>query len=212
MRSIRENLLALLHHPTTEQSHASSRFALQKAHPKMSGTIVGNVKDLSIACKSGQKHLYGHALAEGSVLDKLFAHSDFDPQVTSFVNIYAEKNEELYGRLMISEESQSLTKLYPKLQTLFAMRKYGSRLSFDLMLQASDFNFFSRFVEAHFFKDLVYRFNIPFLEFPIDAQAQANVDLRGSILPTRSELQSGKPCFLPNVSMAFVFSQSPAHP
>jgi hypothetical protein len=149
----------------------------------MSGTIIGKVQDLTIGCVNGDKHLYGRVLVEGSLLYEVFGHSHFAP-VSGYVSIYGERSEELHSHLIVSGEPQAIVGLYPELRSLFTMRRCESELSFYLMLSASDFNYFSSFIEAHFFRGLIYQFNILFLGFPVDAQAQAKLAFRGPILPT----------------------------
>jgi hypothetical protein len=170
----------------------------------MSGAVVGRVRDVRIKCENGDKNLYGRTIAESvRMLGETFEYRDFKiPEcVPSFLEIFNQRSEGLRKRLAISGKPSECLVLenYDQLTNLITMKRHGANLYFSIMLSANDFTYFAGFIEEHFFEELEYMFEIPFLGFPVDAEAQKNVAAsHGLLLPTRLEFQAGEPCAFPN--------------
>ena len=181
----------------------------------MRTTIIGKARNLSISCENGDKRLLGEVSVEG----RGFIHEAFEdegpagqfPQnVEGFISIYAQESEALRQLLVVrnlDKRYQQVIDRYRDLKNLTTIERDGEKLFFSVMLNATDFNYFTSFIEKNFFTDLEYIMDIPFYGFPADAEAQANVAAKYEyILPTNREFQLGKPCFFPNAGISFVFT------
>ncbi len=186
----------------------------------MRATVVGRVRDLSISCESGDKRLLGDVYVEGGAFTRAVFNDEPSTKQSSrhpegFISIFAQQSEALRRLLIVrnlDNRYQQVMDQYADLRNLTIFDREGTKLFIGVMLNASDFNYFSRFVEAHFLSELEYIVDVPFHELPADAETQADVVARyGYILPTKKDFALGKPCFFPNTGISFGFEHTKPH-
>ncbi len=187
----------------------------------MRATIIGRARDLSISCENGDKrflgdvHVEGHGFIREALDDDDIDSSDQSQRHEGFLSIFAQRSEALRRLLVVrnlDRRYQQTIDRYADLRNLTTIDREGAKLFISVMLNASDFNYFSSFVEANFFTELEYIIDVPFHELPKTAEDQANVTGRyGYVLPMKREFQLGEPCFLPNAGISFGFEHLKPH-
>ncbi len=182
----------------------------------MRTTIVGKASSLSISCENGDKRFLGDVKVEGlGPIHEAFAGAGTSAQaqgIDGFLGIYTQGSEALRRLLVVrnlDKRYQQLIGGYTDLGNLTTYDREGERLFVSVMLNTTDFNYFAGFIEANFFAELEYVFDLPFHALPTDAETQSSVVTKyGYILPTKGEFQSGKPCLFPNAGITFAFEHT----
>ncbi len=179
----------------------------------MRTTIVGKARNLSISCENGDKRFLGDVKVEGlGPLHEAFGDAGTAAQtrgIEGFLGIYTQGSEALRRLLVVrnlTKRYQQLIDGYADLRNLTTYDSEGEKLFINVMLNTTDFSYFAGFIEANFFTELEYVFDLPFHAFSTDADSQSSVMAKyGYILPTKREFQSGKPCLFPNAGITLAF-------
>ncbi len=179
----------------------------------MRATIAGKARNLSISCENGDKRFLGDVKVEGlETIHEAFDDASASAQTQSiegFLGIYTQGSEALRRLLVVrnlDKRYQQLIDGYADVRNLTTYDREELKLFISVMLNTTDFNYFAGFIEANFFTELEYVFDLPFHTLPTDTKSQSSLMAKhGYILPTKREFQSGKPCFFPNAGITLGF-------
>lgn len=185
----------------------------------MRTTTAGKARNLSISCENGDKRFLGDVEVEGlGPIHEAFGEASASAETQSiegFLGIYTQGSDALRRLLVVrnlDKRYQQLVDGYADLRNLTTYDREGAKLFISVMLNTTDFNYFAGFIEANFFTELEYVFDLPFHAFPADAETQSNIVTKyGYILPTKREFQSGKPCLFPNAGITLGFEHRRRH-